>query len=205
VPGLSGREVTRSLQHGDRDGRAWRPGETDVSIRPGWFNHPAEDTRVKTPEQLVGLYFTSVGRNSKLLLNVPPTRSGLLHETDVSRLAEMHARLRAIFRDDLAAHRRTYWRSSGEHGAEMEVDLGGAVRAGMVDLREDIAHGGQRVARYVVEGLAGKEWRVLTRGTTIGYRKLDRFPTESVRRVRVTIEESVDAARPLQIGLYEGA
>jgi alpha-L-fucosidase len=66
----------------------WRPGETDVSIRPGWFYHPAEDAKVKTVDQLVDLYFTSVGRNSKLLLNVPPTRAGLLHETDVARIAE---------------------------------------------------------------------------------------------------------------------
>ena len=54
---------------------------------PGWFHHPAEDARVKTVEQLVALYFTSVGRNSKLLLNVPPTRDGVLHPIDVERLS----------------------------------------------------------------------------------------------------------------------
>jgi alpha-L-fucosidase len=204
VPGLSGREVTRSLQHGDRDGSAWRPGETDVSIRPGWFNHPAEHTRVKTAEQLVGLYFTSVGRNSKLLLNVPPTREGLLHDTDIAHLTEMHERLRVMFRDDIAAHRQTFWRAAGERGVQMEVDLGRAVNVGIADLREDITRG-QRVGGYTLEGQTGGEWRELSTGTTIGYKKLDRFPQTEVRRVRLTITDGIGRPQPLEIRLYEGA
>ena len=96
-PGVSGAAVNRMLQHGDPAGTVWRPGETDVSIRPGWFYHPAEDQSVKSAEQLVALYFSSVGRNSKLLLNVPPTRNGLLHPTDVARLAAMRERLDSLF------------------------------------------------------------------------------------------------------------
>ncbi|HRP06897.1 MAG TPA: alpha-L-fucosidase [Gemmatimonadales bacterium] len=92
-PGMSGDEVMRSLTEGDRDGTVWRPGETDTSIRPGWFWHPAEDSRVRSVEDLVQLHFTSVGRNSKLLLNVPPTRDGLFHSTDVARLTAMRRRL----------------------------------------------------------------------------------------------------------------
>ena len=94
-PGMEGTDVMRSLQDGDRDGTVWRPGETDVSIRPGWFHHAAEDAKVRTPENLVELYFSSVGRNSKLLLNVPPTRAGLLGDADVASLMGMRARLDA--------------------------------------------------------------------------------------------------------------
>ena len=47
VPGATGDEVMRSLREGDRTGIVWRPGETDVSIRPGWFHHPAEDAQVE--------------------------------------------------------------------------------------------------------------------------------------------------------------
>ena len=101
-PGADGPQIISALQNGDPDGTVWRPGETDVSIRPGWFYHPAEDGRVKTVDQLVDLYFTSVGRNSKLLLNVPPTRAGLLHETDVERLTGMRRLLSVLFQNDLA-------------------------------------------------------------------------------------------------------
>jgi alpha-L-fucosidase len=72
-PGATGDAVMDMLRHGDPSGLAWRPGETDVSIRPGWFYHAAEDDKVRSVENLVRLYFTSTGRNSKLLLNVPPT------------------------------------------------------------------------------------------------------------------------------------
>src|SRR5260221_3671197 len=106
-PGASGDAVTRALQHGDPAGAVWRPGETDTSIRPGWFYHPAEDGRVKPLEQLVELYFTSVGRNSKLLLNVPPTREGRLHPIDVARLVGMRERLTALFHEARTADRTT--------------------------------------------------------------------------------------------------
>src|SRR5262245_48068043 len=96
-PGADGPGIIDSLQHGDPNGTVWRPAEVDVSIRPGWFYHPAEDGRVRTVENILNLYLTSVGRNGKLLLNVPPTRDGLLHSTDVARLTEFRERVNAMF------------------------------------------------------------------------------------------------------------
>ncbi len=207
VPGVGGDAVMRMLQQGDPDGSVWRPGETDVSIRPGWFHHPAEDQRVKTPEQLVGLYFTSVGRNSKLLLNVPPTSEGLLHDTDVAHVAGMRAQLSTLLADDLARGRKVRWRTEAAGTAVAELDLGRAVSVGVSDLREDIAQG-QRVSRYLLEGTdaasADAVWQPLAEGTTIGYRKLDRFTPASVRRLRLTAE-SVDGVvvRP-RLAAYAG-
>lgn len=200
-PGAPGDAVIRALQTGHPTGSVWRPGETDVSIRPGWFYHPAEDGKVRTVDQLVDLYFTSVGRNSKLLLNVPPTREGLLHVTDAARLLGMRERLTGIFREDLAAGRRAAWRTIGDRGAVLDVELGRTVAVGIADLREDIERG-QVVARYQLEGSDGGAWRTLARGTTIGFRKLDRFDPVPVRRVRVTIEDAVDPPRPVRLGLY---
>jgi alpha-L-fucosidase len=200
-PGAGGDAVMRMLQEGDPAGSVWRPGETDVSIRPGWFHHPAQDERVRTVEQLVDLYFTSVGRNSKLLLNVPPTTDGLLYATDVSRLAGMRERLQALFREDFAANRPVVRRSTGERTAVAELDLGRTVSVGIADLREDISRG-QVIARYALEGTDGGAWRTLARGTTIGYRKLDRFSPEAVRRVRLVIEDAVAPPFPVRIGLF---
>jgi alpha-L-fucosidase len=39
---------------------SWYPSEVDVSIRPGWFYHPYQDSQVRTLENLVDIYFTSV-------------------------------------------------------------------------------------------------------------------------------------------------
>lgn len=200
-PGATGAAVMEMLRHGDPEGNAWRPGETDVSIRPGWFYHAAENDRVRSANDLAELYFTSVGRNSKLLLNVPPTAEGLLHASDVASLGGMRSRLDELLGIDLAAGRRVVWRRLGERGAVAELDLGDEARVAIADLREPIERG-QRIARYALEGAEGGAWRPLSRGTTIGYRKLDRFPPTPVRRVRVVVEDAVEAPEPITIGLY---
>jgi alpha-L-fucosidase len=184
-PGATGDRVTDMLQHGDPHGTAWRPGETDVSIRPGWFYHPAQDDEVKTPDELVRLYVTSVGRNSKLLLNVPPTREGLLHPTDVARLRAMRARLDALFTRDRLP----------------DIAAGRSATVSLAALSEDITHG-QSVARYRLHALVQGTWRVLSRGTTIGYKKLDSFEAVTVSAVRLAIEESVSQAGPVQVALF---
>jgi len=198
-PGIDAPGVTDALQHGDRDGTVWRPAEVDVSIRPGWFHHPAQDDEVRSVENLVELYFTSVGRNGKLLLNVPPTRDGVLHPTDVARLEGFHAARTRLFARDATAGASRAWRITGPRSAELVVDLGRAVPVTIVRLSEPIAQG-QRVARYSLAG-AGSDgrWTTLARGTTIGHAKLDRVPPTSVRRLRVTIEDAV--AAPERIGL----
>ncbi|MCX6286397.1 MAG: alpha-L-fucosidase [Bacteroidetes bacterium] len=73
----------------DAGGLIWYPAEVDVSIRPGWFYHKGDDSLVKSPEKLVDIYFSSVGRNSVLLLNLPPDKRGLIHENDIKSLRGM--------------------------------------------------------------------------------------------------------------------
>jgi alpha-L-fucosidase len=197
VPGMSGDAVMKMLQDGDPNGTVWRPGETDVSIRPGWFYHPAEDARVKTVDQLVELYFTSVGRNSKLLLNVPPTPDGLLHDVDVERLKGMRRQLDALFvtnqTEALASTEETRGRAS-VHEFRLRSDL----PISILDVREDIRRG-QVVSRYVIEGSNGDTWSVLARGTTVGYKRLHRIPSTTVNRLRLTVEDAL--AEPIGLEL----
>ena len=201
-PGASGDVVIEALQHGNRDGRVWRPAEADTSIRPGWFYHPADDQRVRSVDQLVDLYLSSVGRNSKLLLNVPPTREGLLHEVDISRLNAFRDRLRSMFASDVVRERRATWQRRGTSTVG-EVEFGRAVRIGLVRLSEDISKG-QAVARYSVETLDGSTWQPLSRGTTIGYAKIDRIAAStSSAAVRVTIEEAAAPIERVTINVYD--
>lgn len=188
VPGMSGDAVMKMLQDGDPKGTVWRPGETDVSIRPGWFYHPAEDARVKTLDQLVELYFTSVGRNSKLLLNVPPTTEGLLHNVDVERLNGMRERLNALFGRTVTTGLEMSRPSSRSQVYRMRFATPTLVST--LDVREDIARG-QVVARHVIEGASGATWATLARGTTIGYKRLYRIPPVVLNELRLTIEESL--------------
>jgi alpha-L-fucosidase len=198
APGTGGPGVIEALQHGNRDGTVWRPAESDTSIRPGWFYHPAEDGRVKTSDQLANLYLQSVGRNSKLLLNVPPTPQGLLHDTDVLRLAGMHSLLRTWFATNLAGSERL-----SLDGRVRDVSLTHQSRVAWVRLEEDITRG-QHVARYRTEGFDGTQWVELSRGTTVGYAKIDRIAIpNAVERVRVTVDETVGVANPaVRVAVY---
>jgi alpha-L-fucosidase len=192
VPGVSGPGVTEALQHGDRDGTVWRPAEADTSIRPGWFHHPAEDARVKSGERLFDIYCRSVGRNSKLLLNVPPTREGLFHPNDIASLMS--------FRDLRAAR----FVEIGKPSRSLEARFPKPVQVGGVRLEENIEHG-QSVARFSVHGLGPAPSEVegpeLARGATIGYARIERFTPVIVSAIRVVIEESMApvAMRALRI------
>ena len=202
-PGADGPGIIDSLQHGDPLGTVWRPAEVDVSIRPGWFHHASEDARVRSVDDLMNLYFTSVGRNGKLLLNVPPTRDGLLHPTDVARLREFRERRDARFGEDVVRARRHEWRVTGDRTARLELDLAEPATVSVARLSENIARG-QRIARYTLEGAEREDdaWRNISSGTTIGYAKLDRFPSMRLRRIRLTIEDAVSTPDAVTIKLF---
>ncbi|MGH7671228.1 MAG: alpha-L-fucosidase [Gemmatimonadaceae bacterium] len=200
-PGESGPRVTPELQHGDPAGSVWRPAEADVSIRPGWFYHAAEDEHVRTVDSLIDLYLSSVGRNSKLLLNVPPTREGLLHPVDVTRLAAFSAQRGTMFAQDLASASRPAWGITGNGSATVDLELDAPTTITIARLEEPIAQG-QAVAQYALYGSDGGRWQPLSRGTTIGYAKLDRFDPVRVRQVRLVIERAVAEPSPVVVKLF---
>jgi len=197
-PGADGPGIIDALQHGDPHGTVWRPAEVDVSIRPGWFYHPAEDARVRSVDDLVGLYFSSVGKNGKLLLNVPPTRDGLLHRTDVERLIGMRRALDDVFDAELGAVRNLEWRVHSPTSATLDMNIGASTAIGVIRLEENITRG-QRVARYTISGAFGTdELKPIASGTTIGYTKLERLsPPRRLSRIRLSIDDAV--AEPEQV------
>ncbi|MGH1551448.1 alpha-L-fucosidase [Streptomyces sp. L7] len=75
--------------------------ECDVSIHDGWFYHPGQSPR-KSVDELIDIYFGSVGRNAVLLLNVPPDTDGLLADPDAARLREFRERVDRELPEDLA-------------------------------------------------------------------------------------------------------
>jgi alpha-L-fucosidase len=212
--------IQEYLNEGEEGGPDWVPGECDTSIRPGWFWHEAEEP--KSLDRLLEIYYKSVGRNCVLLLNVPPNRDGRLDDADVTRLHEFRGALDAIFNTDLArgAHATadtvrgddpsysaaqvldgdlaTYWAG----GRALTLDLPTETEFNVIRIQEPIALG-QRVGAYRVEVWENGGWRAVSRGTTIGHKKLDRVDEHiRVQRVRLVIEDA--QAEPLiaEFGLH---
>lgn len=203
------------LQQGHADGDAWVPAECDVSIRPGWFYHEKEDGKVKTVDQLVDLYYRSVGHNGSQLINFPVNKEGLIHPTDSARAVEAYqvvrkelannllkgAKAKASSTRDGAFATRTltdddlnsYWATpDGVTTATLTFSFRKPTKVNRLKLQEYIALG-QRVEQFVVEYLDHGQWKPINAGeetTTIGYKRLLRFKTITTRQLRVRFLQS---------------
>lgn len=197
----------------------WYPSEVDVSIRPGWFYHGSQDLLVKTPEKLVDIYYSSVGKNSLLLLNLPPDKRGLIHENDIKSLMGMRQILDETFRVNLTDKARikhlsqseakslidddydSYWMAK-EESTTIEIILDGEKTFDRILLQENIALG-QRVERFKLEAKIKGNWEQIAEGTTIGYKRLLRMPETTSDRVRLTILKSRANPALSKFGLYK--
>ncbi len=221
-----GNADTKYLNSGEEAASDWVPGECDTSIRKGWFWHPEEQP--KSVEQLLEIYFKSVGRNGVLLLNVPPNTEGRFDDADVRRLYELKRALDAIFGNDFAKGKtarasgvrgnspefdgaravdgdmRTYWaQEDASTTGTLELDLGGPATFDVVRIQEPIAFG-QRISGYRIEVLDGEAWKVISRGTTVGHKKLDRIPSPvTAGKVRLVIEKSRATPLVAEFGLHK--
>lgn len=211
APGMAN---PKALAAGHPDGTHWVPAEVDVSIRPGWFYHAKEDARVKTVDQLLEIYYSSVGNGCNLLLNIPPDRRGRFHEIDCQRLFELRNALDATFDRDLArsktvtasnirggdpqfgpgkltdGDRRTYWAADDDvRTCELTVDLAGLATLNRVRLEEHIPLG-QRIEAFAVDTRSDGAWKEIATGTTIGPRRILRTATVKADAVRLRITAS---------------
>ncbi len=203
---------------------AWYPSEVDVSIRPGWFYHSSQDGQVKTPEKLVDIYYSSVGRNSLLLLNIPPDRRGLIHENDSKSLQGMRNILEATFKTNFAQLAKTTANSeSRNHRALNIVDRDKdtywaseeAVKSGTIEfeleqeqtfdraLLQEYIQKGQRLEEFLLQAWNGSTWETFARGTTVGYKRLLRFPPVTAKKVRLIISSSRAAPAISEFGLFK--
>lgn len=193
------------LNRGDPDGDRWIVGQCDVSIRPGWFYHAAEDTMVKTPQQLTDIYYKSVGRNAVLLLNLPPDRRGLIHENDVESLMGFRQIIDETFEKDLAKGASLKLISEGEVPLEVQLELSAPLLFDRILLQEPIREG-QRISRFRVEtenesGI----WKEVARGTTVGYKRLLRISPVTARRLRIVVDEALYPPSLKRVGLYQAS
>jgi alpha-L-fucosidase len=201
---------TKALKQGYRDGEVWLPAEVDVSIRPGWFYHTSEDSLVKTVDQLMDLYYQSVGHNTNLLLNFPVNQEGRIPSIDSSNAVQWHLKVQKEFADNLlkgckvtASNTRSwrfspkyvldedytkYWATEdGIHQAELIFDFSETTAFNRLLLQEYIPLG-QNVDAFYLDYYFNGKWlpiEVNEPTTTIGYRRLLRFQSVKADKLRV--------------------
>ncbi len=222
VPGGS----SAGLNSGERPGTDWMPAECDVSIRPGWFYHASEDNRVKTPAQLLRIYYNSVGRGACLNLNLPPDRRGRIHENDVKSLREMRRILDLTFATDFAknakltasnirgaarqfapenvldGNRESYWATDDAvTTTELVLDLVKPATFNIVSLREYLPLG-QRVDAFALDLWKEGAWEEFFKGTSIGNLRLVRTTARTADKIRLRITKAAACPAISEVGLF---
>ena len=221
---LGSRDVLMQRRQ-DQPVLAWYPAQVNTSIRPGWFYHTNEDVRVRSLDDLLTVYYGSVGGNGQFLLNIPPDRRGLFHENDVARLEQLGLVLKKTFANNLAEGAKltaevengesvgdvdaildqnpdSYWTTTDEPTtATLTVELPAPVRANCVALQEHIASG-QRIEAFDVEVFTDGAWRSVASGTTVGYKRLLRFPDSTFSRFRIRFTQFRVRPTVASMGLY---
>lgn len=158
----------------------WWPSEVDVSIRQGWFHHP--DQEPKSLRELAQIYLSSVGRNSTLLLNIPPDSRGLIDPADSIRLQQFHRWIADSFSNNLL------------HTPNATVNA--------IVLDEEIA-AGQRVEAFDVEALMPSgQWKTVASGTTIGHKRILTFEPTQALQWRLSIRSSRLQPNARIVGAY---
>ncbi len=221
-----GKADTARLNRGDRPGTDWVPAECDVSIRPGWFYHAREDDRVKTPKDLVDLYYASVGRGASLLLNLPPDRRGRIPDGDVASLREFRRILDATFSRDLAQGAEasasnvrgrdprfgpqnlldgrpdTYWATDDAVSTpDLTLDLGEVRTFNVIRLREVLSLG-QRVEAFALDRWQDGTWQEFARATSIGACRLVRTRPVTTSRIRLRITQAPVCPALSEVALF---
>jgi alpha-L-fucosidase len=214
------------LRFGLESGDSWVPGEVNTSIRPGWFYHTYEDNRVKTLPKLLDIYYSSFGRNATLLLNFPIDTRGLIHENDAKASRELAAAIKETFAVNLAekakvtasnirgnskdfgaektidGNKETYWATDdGITNASLTIDFPKPTTFNRFLVQEYIRLG-QRVKAFTVEAFVDGAWKEVAKATTIGYKRILRFPGVKATRARFTITDSKSCPVISNLGIY---
>ncbi|MBQ5454805.1 MAG: alpha-L-fucosidase [Prevotella sp.] len=210
-------EVTWSMLHyGLEDGDSWVPGETNTSIRPGWFYHETENEHVKSLSKLMDTYYKSVGRNSTLLLNFPVAPNGRIHPNDSLRGLAFKKMIDEVFKENLIEKGKVKVEkgigtqaNDNLHSSTFTVQWNKPMTFNRFLAEEDIALG-QRVKKFMLEVEVDGKWQPLKDAlaengdglTTIGHRRIICFPTLTATKLRFTITDS--KAEPIikKLGVY---
>jgi alpha-L-fucosidase len=202
----------------------WYPAEIDVSIRPGWFYHQNEDELVKSPYKLTDIYYNSVGLNGVLLLNVPPDKHGLIHENDIKSLQGFRYLLDETFKENFLKNSKTivsnevlgneakyifdddpktFWTTDKNvNKAAIEIQMTKGRTFNCIMLQENILEG-QRIEKFHLDYWDGQLWRTFTEGTTVGYKRLLRFPDVYTDRIKIIIDQSRTNPTLSSAGVYK--
>ncbi|MFV0505947.1 MAG: alpha-L-fucosidase [Bacteroidales bacterium] len=196
--GDSQQDKMKLLKSGDSDGNYWMPAMSDAPLRGyrgrhEWFWEPGDEEHIFPLENLMEMYYKSVGHNSTLIMGLTPDPDGLLPASDVQRLKEWGAEVKRRFDKPLA--------NIEVDDAKRIIKFDAYKTVNHIILQEDIAKG-ERVRRFRVEAHTKNKWEVIVKGTAIGHKFISQFPNIECSQLRLIVEDSDGEAQIKNFAVY---
>ena len=174
------------LKEGDPDGEYYMPAMSDAPLRGykgrhEWFWEPGDEDHIEPLENLMEMYYGSVGRNSTLILGLTPNAEGLIPEPDVNRLREFGMEINKRFSSAIA-------KGAGK-GNSLVLNLKKYQKIDHLILMEDISLG-ERIREFKIEGKTRDGWKLISKGSNVGHKFISRFKELEVSALRLSISKS---------------
>lgn len=174
------------LKHGDSLGKYWMPAMADAPLRGyngrhEWFWEPGDEKHIYPLNDLMEMYYKSVGRNATLIVGLTPDNRGLLPEPDVKRLKEWGDEIKRIFNKPVAT-------TSGKSKIIL-LNLKSPATVHYLVISENISKG-HRVKKFKVQARVNGSWQTITEGTAIGHKFI--YPLQQsvyTNQLRLVIED----------------
>ena len=202
-------EVVADMNRGIIGGELYIPAEVDVSIRPGWFYHEEQDSKVKSSRAIDDIWFKSIGRNAMMLLNFPPDKRGRIVDTDIRNATQSNQRINKMLSVNFADNAKltadsTYCQETEIHNvlfadsdpfyatndrkntAVIDISLDSECTCNVLMIGEKIELG-ERITSFKLEAIRDEDTVVIAEGTSVGYLKAARFKAGSYKHLRLTL------------------
>ena len=180
-------ERMKLLKHGDPDGKYWMPAMSDAPLRGyngrhEWFWEPGDEAHIFPVDDLMNMYYKSVGHNSTLIMGLTPDTNGLIPEPDVQRLKEWGDEIKRRFSNPIAT-------TSG-NGNKLILKLTKKRKINHVIIQEIIKNG-ERIRKYKIEAFVNSKWEIIGNGSCVGHKRVQQFENVTTNKIRLVIEESI--------------
>lgn len=189
--------------HGSPAGKIWCPGESDFPIRRnnawngGWLWREGQENYLFTVKELTDKYYSSVGRNSNMLIGMVVDTSGLIPKQDSLVFDSLGKKITALFKNNVGFIKNSNKKIT-------EIALAKPQRVNQVVIQEDISKG-ENIRNYSIEAWINHAWKKIAEGESVGHKRIQTFEPVVTDKLRLVVDKAEGIINIKYVGFYNAA